>query len=92
MEIIDDREKMPEFDESIFYPEVAAMALGLSLEDLSDITEYVRWLYRQKELHEKRPRERLIQLLRTRQNQLIEHRRLELLHELRRLEKLSPKF
>ena len=87
MEIEDDREKMPEYDESIFYPERAALALGFTMEDLEQIVEYFRWHLRQKELQDKKPIDTLIQVLRARQKQLIERRRLELLEELSSFEK-----
>jgi len=89
MQIEDFREKMPEYDESIFFSERAPMAPGLSMEDLADITEFVRWLYNQKQLQENRPRGKLIAVLRARQRQLSDRRRLELLAELKRLENLK---
>ena len=89
MQIEDFREKMPEYDESIFFPEKAPMALGLSMEDLADITEFVRWIFNQQLLHENKPREKLIATLRARQKQLSYLRRLELLTELKRLENLK---
>ena len=49
-----EREEIPEYDESIFYPEVAAMALGLTMEDLADITTFVRWHMEQKEKQERK--------------------------------------
>ena len=49
-----ERETMPQFDESIFNPEVAAMALGFSMDDLADITSFIRWIYDQKEKHERK--------------------------------------
>lgn len=45
---------MPVFDESIFTPEAAPMQLGLSLDDLADITAFVRWLMEQKEKQKKK--------------------------------------
>lgn len=92
MEFYDEREKMPELDESIFFPERAAMALGLTMEDLEAITKFVRWLHQQRELQDRKPRERLIQTLRARQKQLVDQKRLELLAELRGLEKLNSRF
>jgi hypothetical protein len=81
MQFEDFREKMPEYDESIFSPELAPMALGFSMEDLADITEFVRWLYNQKQLQKNKPREKLIAILRVRQRQLADRRRLEPLSE-----------
>lgn len=45
----DDRETMPIFDESIFYPEERCRALGLDADDIADITAFVRWHMDQRE-------------------------------------------
>lgn len=44
-----DREVMPTFDESIFYPEEATRALGFSDEDMDCIVACFRWLLEQRE-------------------------------------------
>jgi hypothetical protein len=89
MKFEDDRETMPVFDESIFYPEEACAKLGFTPEDIKSIIEFFRWHMRQRELRTQTPRKQLIQVLRLRQKQLVEQKRLELFAELRRLEKLD---
>ncbi len=39
----DDRETMPVFDESIFYPEEHCRALGLDDNDIASIVAFFRW-------------------------------------------------
>ena len=89
MENDDDRIKIPVFDESIFHPELECEKLGFTKEDLQGLVEFVRWHIRQRDLRTQKPFLRLIQVPKARQKQLIVCKRLELLDELRRLEKLE---
>ena len=88
MDFIDDRLKMPEFDDSIFYPERECEKLGFTKDDIQCIAELVKWHMRQRELRTQQPRKRLIEILNLRQKQLVVRKRLELFDELRRLENL----
>ena len=46
-DFLKDRIEMLEFDESIFFPEQAAMGIGFTIDDFADITAYFRWIYDQ---------------------------------------------
>ncbi len=50
-----EREAMPVYDESIFYPEEARRALGISDDDMDSVIAYFRW---QLEQREKRKRQK----------------------------------
>jgi hypothetical protein len=52
-------------------------------EDIKSIVEFFSWHMRQRELRMQTPRKQLIQVLRLRQKQLAEQKRLELFAELR---------
>ena len=41
--VLEDREKMPIYDESIFYPEKMVKDLGFTDEDINEITQFFLW-------------------------------------------------
>lgn len=86
MQINDDREVMPIFDESIFYPERRAAALGLDEDDIRAIVEMVRWHMNQRD--KRLAKQGFVQLLRQRQTQIAIERKSELLRELELLSQL----
>lgn len=94
-ELLEGRETVPVYDESIFEPEKALYELGFTDKDLDDIAEYMRWHVRQRDLHAKaispdvKPvRQILLKVLEARQKNLVRQRRAKLLAELRDLDRI----
>jgi hypothetical protein len=48
-----EREVMPTFDESIFYPEEARRSLGINDDDMDSLIAYFRWQLEQREKRKK---------------------------------------
>ena len=83
MKIDDDRETMPVFDESIFYPEERCKALGLDSEDIDNIVSFVRWNMDQRD--KRIAKQKLLEILRKRKTQLAMRKKIALLQELESL-------
>jgi len=83
-----DRVEMPVFDESIFEPRKGLHKLGLTDEDIQDLVDFLKWCQAAQEKASVTPRALLLQALRARQKKLADQKRLELLDELKRLERL----
>ncbi len=82
-----EREEMPVFDESIFYPEIARRKLGISDEDMECIVEFFRWHIKQR--NRRMDRQRIIAILKLRAEQLIDQKKSELARELEALQNFS---
>lgn len=85
-EYLRDREEMPVFDESIFYPERELYKLGLNDEDIECLVKFFKWHVEQR--NRRLDRQRIIKLLKLRMEKLI-LQRLELIRELEVLRKFS---
>lgn len=82
-----DREEMPVYDESIFYPAVERRKLGTSDEDMKCVVEFFRWHIQHR--NRRMDRRRIISILKLRVEQLINHKRSELTRELEALQNFS---
>jgi hypothetical protein len=86
-ELLKDRETMPIYEESIFYPEKALYALGFTDVDIEDLCQFMRWHINQRNIGLER--KNLVTVLRTRYAQLIIQRKSDLLRELESLKSIS---
>ncbi|MBN8539074.1 MAG: hypothetical protein J0L82_01705 [Deltaproteobacteria bacterium] len=82
-----DREEMPVFDESIFYPERRLYELGFTDEDIEVLVDCFRWHLNQRNLRAENPR--LVSLLKLRAEQLIVRRKFELTRDIEALKLFS---
>ena len=82
-----EREVMPVYDESIFYPEIARRKLGLTDEDMECIVEFYRWHIKQR--NRCLDRQRIITLLKLKMEILIHQKKVELARELEALQNFS---
>lgn len=86
-EFLAEREEMPVYDESIFYPAIERRKLGISDEDMECIVEFFRWHINQR--NRRIDRQRLIKLLKLRMEKLIHQKKVELVRELEALQNFS---
>jgi hypothetical protein len=86
-EFLRDREVMPVFDESIFYPERELYKLGMNDEDIECLVQFFKWHLEQR--NRRLDRQRIIKLLKLRMEKLIRRKELELVRELEELRKFS---
>lgn len=86
-DFLKDREEMPVFDESIFYPEIARRKLGISDEDMECIVEFFRWHIKQR--NRRMDRQRIIAILKLRAERLMNQKKSELARELEALQNFS---
>lgn len=83
----EEREEMPVYDESIFYPAIERRKLGLTDEDMEYIVEFFRWHVQQR--NRRMARKRIIAILKLRTEKLIHQIKLELVRELEALQNFS---
>lgn len=86
-DFLKDREVMPVFDESIFYPAIERRKLGISDEDMECIVEFFRWHIKQR--NRRMDRQRVIAILKLRAEQLLNQKKTELIRELEALQNFS---
>lgn len=79
-----DREEMPVYDESIFYPAIERRKLGISDEDMESIVEFFRWHIQQR--NRRLDRQRIIALLKLRAEHLMNQKKSELAREFEALQ------
>lgn len=82
-----EREVMPVYDESIFYPAVGRRKLGISDEDMECIFEFFRWHIRQR--NRRMDRQRIIAILKLRAERLMNQKKIELARELEAFQNFS---
>ncbi len=82
-----DRDEMPVYDESIFYPVIERRKLGMTDEDMECIVEFFRWHIQQR--NRRTDRRRIIALLKLRIENLIHQKKLELSLELESLKNFA---
>lgn len=82
-----DREEMPVYDESIFYPAIERRKLGISDEDMESIVEFFRWHIQQR--NRRLDRQRIIALLKLRAEHLMNQKKFELAREFEALQSFS---
>lgn len=68
-EFLKDREEMPVYDESIFYPATERRKLGINDEDMECIVEFFRWHINQR--NRRMDRQRIITILKLRAERLM---------------------
>lgn len=86
-EFLRDREVIPVFEESIFYPERELYKLGMNDEDIECLVQFFKWHLEQR--NRRLDRQRIIKLLKLRMEKLIRRKELELVRELEELRKFS---
>jgi hypothetical protein len=86
-ELLKDRDVMPTFDDSIFYPERRWRALGFDEDDIQVLVDVVRWHMQQRDL--RLLKQQLVEVLKMRRGQLIIQKRVELHNELEQLSQIS---
>ncbi len=79
-EYLKDLIEMPDFDESIFYPEIENRKLGFTDEDMECIADYFRWQLNQR--NRRLDKRCLISILKLRVAQLIDQKKSELARDL----------
>jgi hypothetical protein len=82
-----DREEMPTYDESIFYPEIKRREFGISDEEMNSIVEYFRWHLNQQ--NRRMDCQRIIALLKLRVEYLIQEKKSELARDVEALKLFS---
>ena len=82
-----EREEMPVYDESIFYPAIERRKLGISDEDMECIVEFFRWHIKQRS--RRMDRQLIIALLKLRAEWLMNQKKSELIRELEALQNFS---
>lgn len=83
----DEREEMPVYDETIFYPAIERRKLGINDEDMECIVEFFRWHIKQQ--NRRMDRQRIIAILKLRAEQLLNQKKSELARELEALRNFS---
>lgn len=86
-EFLRDREEMPVFAESIFYPEVERRELGITDKEMENIVEYFNWHINQ--INKRKEKQKLLELLKQRPRQLILQEKIELERDLEGLRNFS---
>lgn len=82
-----EREEMPVYDESIFYPAIERRKLGISDENMESIVEFFRWHIKQR--NRRMDRRRIIAILKSRAEHLMNQKKSELARELEALQNFS---
>lgn len=82
-EFLKDREEMPVFDESIFYPAIKRRELGITDEDMECFVEFFRWHIKQR--NRRKDHQRIIAILKLRAERLMNQKKSELVRELEAL-------
>lgn len=78
-EFLRDRDNMPVYDESIFYPAIERRKLGITDEDMEYIVQFFRWHIQQR--NRRVDRQRIIAILKLRAEQLMNQKKSELARE-----------
>jgi len=78
--LLKDREEIPVFDESIFYPEIERRKLGITDEDMKLLIEFFQWQLDQR--NRRMNCQRIIALLKLRMEKRIHQKQSELSREL----------
>lgn len=86
-EHIKDRDVMPVFDESIFYPERELYKLGMNDEDIECLVQFFKWHLEQR--NRRMDRQRIIAILKLRAERLTNQKKSELIRELEALQNFS---
>ena len=86
-EFLKDRDVMPVFDESIFYPEHELYKLGLNDEDIECLVQFFKWHLEQR--NRRMDRQRIIALLKLRAEWLMNQKKSELAREIEALQNFS---
>lgn len=82
-----DRDEMPVFDESIFYPERELYKLGMNDEDIECLVQFFKWHLEQR--NRRMDRQRIIAILKLRAEYLMNQKKFELAREFEALQNFS---
>ncbi len=82
-----DREEMPVFDESIFYPERELYKLGLNDKDIECLVQFFKWHLEQR--NRRMDRRPIIAILKLRTEKLIVQKKSELARDIEALRNFS---
>ncbi|MFN8791136.1 MAG: hypothetical protein ACK5Y2_06740 [Bdellovibrionales bacterium] len=82
-----EREEMPIYDESIFYPSIERRKLGITDEDMESIVQFFRWHLEQR--NRRLDLQRIIAIFKLRMKKLIHQKKSELARELEALKNFS---